>query len=80
LTRRVHFPPDILNAQVIRKREIDSTIQLDYDPAPLQPNYIVVGRFGQLFQIYDRVLASGHYARVEMLGDYAIYRRRNGIE
>ncbi len=80
LKPRIHYPPDTLNVEVIRAREIDPSFVLTYDASAFHPDYIVVGRFGRLYHIYANVLEKGTYAAVETLGDYTIYRRQDVVQ
>ncbi len=74
LAARAHFPPGTVNVQAIQKREIDPNYEIAYDPRPLHPDYIVVGRFAQTSHLYDQLLDSGEYVPVTSIGAYTIYR------
>jgi hypothetical protein len=70
---RAHFPPDTLNVEIIRKREIDPELVLSYDARPVNADFLVVGRFGRAFGVYDGLL-DNPYVPVTEIGDYRVYQ------
>lgn len=74
LKARVHYPPDVVNVEMNRKREIDPTLVLSYDPRTVNADYVVVGYVGHRFHLYDDMLKERRYMLVTNVGPYAIYR------
>ena len=78
LQTRAHFPPDTLNVEIIRKRQIDAAHELSYDPHTVNPDYVVVGRFGRVFHVYDSLLESQYQPAIE-IGTYTIYKKTDAV-
>jgi len=75
LDRRYHFPPDQVSVALIRRVELGQNIDVDYNPLNLNPDYLVVGRYGKESGVYDAVLASGAFRWLERSGPFDIYQR-----
>jgi hypothetical protein len=76
LNRSSHYPPDEISVKILRMRS-DSSLKLDYDPMPADPDYLVVGRFAREVKLYDTVLENGQFLQVEKIGEYDIYHRQH---
>jgi hypothetical protein len=72
LDRPYHFPPDQKDVDLIRigLGEIQS---VDYDPMPVDPDYIVVGPFAEYGHIYDPEVQSGLFRLVFQRDSYRVY-------
>ncbi|NJP05838.1 MAG: hypothetical protein HC837_09555, partial [Chloroflexaceae bacterium] len=75
LERRYHFPPDQLHVELNRRTFLEQDVPITYDPLAADPDYLVVGSFGKLWQLYDPVLASGAFRLIEQIDQYDIYER-----
>lgn len=84
LDRRYHYPPDEVNAQLIRRASWREDVSIDYDPLSADPDYLVVCRLysswrhGPLFptsMVYDPVLGSGAFRLLRVIEPYEIYER-----
>jgi hypothetical protein len=74
LDRPYHFPPDQKDVDLIRigLGEIQS---VDYNPMLIDPDYIVVGPFGEYGHLYDSTLQSGLFRLVYERDPYRVYAR-----
>ena len=75
LDRPYHYPPDIVNIQFIRRNIYYEEIDFGYDPLAADPDFLVMGYFGELSEIYNPVLASGEFQEIKTFHGYTIYER-----
>lgn len=73
LDRPVHYPPDIVNLEMIRRGELGDAAPSSYDPLAADPDLLVVGEFGAAAEIYDAHL--GAFRELGRVGTYTIYER-----
>jgi 4-amino-4-deoxy-L-arabinose transferase-like glycosyltransferase len=74
LDRGYHFPPDQVQNQLIRRKR-DSRVVVDYDPLSADPDYLVVGRFADITQLYAPILETGLFRLAFDQGMYQVYER-----
>jgi len=55
--RRFHYPPDQVQVQLNKRKYLDPTVEIAYDPMAADPDYIVVGTFGNIWKLYDSILS-----------------------
>jgi hypothetical protein len=72
---RVHFPPDQVHVDLVRRKTIDPNHLVDYDPLGADPDYLIVGRFDREWGLYDQVLASGEFRLQRSFSQYDLYQR-----
>jgi hypothetical protein len=75
MERPYHYPPDITNIQFIRRNIYHEDVDFSYDPLAADPDYLVWGYFGELSQVYDRVLESGEFKEIKAFVGYKIFER-----
>lgn len=75
LQRRYHYPPDQIHIELNRRTFLNEAVPIDYDPLAVKPDYIVTGRFGRQWKLYDAALASGNYRLVFSTDLYQVYKR-----
>jgi 4-amino-4-deoxy-L-arabinose transferase-like glycosyltransferase len=75
LNRRYHYPPDQLHVELNHRSLLNQDVAIDYDSLAANPDYLVVGTFGEGNGLYDRVIASGAFRLLQSYGHYAIYER-----
>jgi hypothetical protein len=50
-------------------------VPIDYDPLAADPDYLVVGYYGRLWDLYDPAIESGAFRLLQEYGTYRIYER-----
>lgn len=78
LERRYHFPSDQVSVALIRRTELGQNVQVDYNPLSVDPDFLVVGRYGKESRLYDAVLATEAFCWVERIGPFDLYQRACG--
>jgi Dolichyl-phosphate-mannose-protein mannosyltransferase len=73
LQRRYHYPPDQLHIELTRRAYLDQDVPIDYNPLTANPDYLVVGRIGRTWWLYNPALA--HFRVLGDYGEYTIYER-----
>lgn len=74
LQRSYHYPPDALHLE-LNKRAAQLPANVAYDPLANDPDYLVIGPTGHVWNLYDAVVASGAFRPLEMFGQYEILQR-----
>ena len=75
LKRRVHYPPDQVHVELNRRTFLGQDVILGYDPLAADPDYLVIGLQGWMWQLYDPVVASGTFRLLHRFGWYQVYER-----
>jgi hypothetical protein len=75
LDRRYHFPPDQLHVTLNRRFFMNEDVRIDYDLRAYDPDYLVVGRFGRMWRLYNATLAANSFRLIKTYGIYEIYER-----
>ncbi len=75
LDRRYHYPPDQIHVELIRRSVLHQHVPIDYDPLAADPDYLVVGPFSKLWQLYNPVLATGAFRLLRAYSRYDVYGR-----
>lgn len=75
LDRRYHYPPDEIDVQIISRELLGKDVDYTYDPLAADPDYLVIGRFGTISKVYDKVLSSEEFELVHSIQGYDIYSR-----
>jgi hypothetical protein len=75
LKRRVHYPPDQVHVELNRRTFLGQDVSLGYDPLAADPDYLVIGSQGRMWQLYDPVVASGAFRLLHRFGGYQVYER-----
>jgi hypothetical protein len=75
LDRRYHYPPDQIHVELIRRNVLHQDVSIDYDPLAADPDYLVVGPYSKLWQLYDPVLATGAFRLLRAYSRYDVYER-----
>jgi len=76
LRRRYHFPPDIVQHQLNRRIFLLRDEVITYDALMANPDYLVVGPFATVWQLYDPILATDAFSPIHTAGRYTIYQRK----
>jgi hypothetical protein len=75
LEQPFHYPPDqahvVFNRQILLNEERTPI----YDPLTSDPDYIIVGRFSEMWQVYDQVIAEGKFKLIKSFPGYEVYER-----
>ena len=75
LDRRYHYPPDDVHVLLIRRIDLMQDVSIDYNPLAADPDYLVVGHFSRKWHLYDDVIVSGAFRKIEEYPGYEIYER-----
>jgi hypothetical protein len=75
LDRRYHYPPDDVHVALIRRADLKQDVSIEYNPLAADPDYLVVGHFSRKWHLYDNVIASGAFHKIEEFPGYEIYER-----
>ena len=75
LNRRYHNPPDEIQLKLIRRTLLGQDVAIEYDPMAANPDYLVVGPFSRMWQLYDPVLQAGSFRLVLERSRYKVYER-----
>jgi hypothetical protein len=73
LQRGYHYPPDQLHVELTRRAYLDQNAPIEYNPLAANPDYLVVGRIGRTWWLYNPALP--HFRLVADDGEYTIYER-----
>jgi 4-amino-4-deoxy-L-arabinose transferase-like glycosyltransferase len=73
--RRHHFPPSQLHVELNRRTFLNKNVPIDYDPLAADPDYLVVGQYGRLWDLYDPAIESGAFRLLQEYSTYRIYER-----
>ncbi len=76
LNRHYHFPPDQYHVDKMRHTLLNDNQPIEYDPLAVQPDYIVLGTYARMWDIYDAALATGQYRQVYANSEYQIYAQQ----
>jgi hypothetical protein len=75
LNRRIHYPPDQIHVELIRKTAFREPVVINYDPLAADPDYVVIGFINQNWRLYDRYLSDDKFKLVKLFRRYAVYKR-----
>jgi hypothetical protein len=75
LQRPYHFPPSQVHVTLNRRTFLKQDVPVHYDPLEADPDYLVVGAFGSLWELYDPVIERGDFRLVQTFGHYRLYER-----
>ncbi|HXZ36614.1 MAG TPA: hypothetical protein VEL68_11400 [Thermodesulfobacteriota bacterium] len=75
LQRKVHYPPDQVHVELNRRTFLGQDVIVGYDPLAADPDYLVIGSQGRMWQLYDPVVASGAFRLINRIGWYQVYER-----
>jgi 4-amino-4-deoxy-L-arabinose transferase-like glycosyltransferase len=75
LDRDYHYPPDVIDVQIISKELLGNDDTYEYDPLAVDPDLLVIGPFADLSRIYDQVLSSGEFRLIKSFPGYEVYAR-----
>jgi 4-amino-4-deoxy-L-arabinose transferase-like glycosyltransferase len=75
LNRPYHYPPNQVQVQLNRRTFLGQDVPIDYDPRVADPDYLVVGPHGRLWQLYEPVLNTGEFRLLQANKRYEIYQR-----
>src|SRR5262249_36106724 len=75
LNRRYHYPPDQIHVDLIQRTLLGKDIPIRYDPLAADPDYLVVGFFSRLWQLYDSVLHTGEFRLLRAYKSYYVFQR-----
>jgi hypothetical protein len=75
LKRQVHYPPDQIHVELIRRSVLGPQVAIDYNPLAQDPDYLVVGFINSHWRLYDRYLTEDNFELVKLFKRYAIYKR-----
>jgi hypothetical protein len=75
LDRPYHHPPDQVHVELIRRAFVDPQTVVDYDPLEADPDYLVVGEFNRMTDLYMPALATGAFRRIHEDGSYEVFER-----
>jgi 4-amino-4-deoxy-L-arabinose transferase-like glycosyltransferase len=73
---KYHFPTDLVSMQLVRKWDIDPQLSIKYDPLGANPDYLVVGGYARIWNLYDDVISQGWFQLAANVGGYQIYQIR----
>ena len=74
LERDYHFPPDHVQHTLNRNHILGKNEPLNYDPTPVNIDYLVIGQTDNWWSLYDVLLADDDFELVFKNGVYRVYR------
>jgi hypothetical protein len=75
LERRYHYPPDQLHVELNKRTYLRQNIPISYDPLAADPDYLVVGKIGRTWWLYQPAIEHGDFRLIETYGEYQVYKR-----
>jgi hypothetical protein len=76
----VHFPPDGIHIQFQRRMSLqDRRVAISYDPLAAAPDYLVVGHFSRMWQVYPDDWIAQHFRLEREFGEYTLYRQESAL-
>jgi hypothetical protein len=75
LEQPYHYPPVSVINDLNRRTFLSQNVIIDYDPLVAAPDYLVVGRMGRMWHLYDPFISTGAFRLLCIFGDYQIYER-----
>jgi len=75
VNRRIHYPPDQIHVELIRKTAFGDPVTIHYDPLAADPDYVVIGFINQNWRLYNRYLSDDKFKLVKQFRRYAVYKR-----
>ena len=75
LDRPYHYPPDQIHVELNRRKDLSQDVPIDYDPLQADPDYLVVGPFSRMWDLYDPVISTGEFRLIKSFPSYQIYER-----
>jgi 4-amino-4-deoxy-L-arabinose transferase-like glycosyltransferase len=75
LERPYHYPVDQLHIELTRRTYLEQNVPIDYDPLAADPDYLVVGKIGRTWWLYQPAIEHGDFRLIETYGEYEIYMR-----
>jgi hypothetical protein len=75
LERRYHYPPDQLHVELNRRTYLEQNVAIDYNPLAADPDYLVVGKIGRTWWLYQPAIEHGDFRLIQTFGEYQVYMR-----
>ncbi len=75
LDRPYHYPPDQVHVELNRRTFLGQGVDIPYDPLAADPEYLVVGLFGRMWDLYGPTIATGAFDLAVVFGPYQVYQR-----
>lgn len=75
LDRPYHYPPVSIMPDLNRRTFLAQNPVIDYDPLAADPDYLIVGRIGRMWRLYEPIISTGAFRLLRIYGDYEIYAR-----
>lgn len=73
--RRFNFPPDQIQVELNKRAFLGQRINIPYDPALANPDYLVVGPYSRMWNLYDSTLAQQNTWQLMFeLPSYRVYK------
>lgn len=74
--RQFHYPPDQLQVELNRRTMLHQPVTITYDPMQADPDYIVIGPFGNVWSLYNTTVSQQEtWKLIYELPTYQVYER-----
>lgn len=74
LDRSVHYPPDQIQVELNKRTFLKENVTINYPSDILNVDYIVIGPYGRMWQLYDDFLLVAGYQKIKTFSGYEIYQ------
>jgi 4-amino-4-deoxy-L-arabinose transferase-like glycosyltransferase len=75
LERNYHYPDPSLSVSLTRARFMGESVTIDYDVLLADPDYLVIGSFGNEWGLYEAAYQSGLFAPIVYFSNYTVLER-----
>ena len=72
---KYHFPSDYVSMELIRRKEIDPTQTISYDPLKSDTDYLIIGDYESMWKLYSEILDNGSFSLIAAFEPFQIYQR-----
>ncbi|MBT3338510.1 MAG: hypothetical protein HN855_14680 [Anaerolineae bacterium] len=74
--RRFHYPPDQIQVELNKRKYLYPLTEIPYDPMLTEPDYIVVGPYGNMWELYKTTIDQEDlWELIHETSDYKVYQR-----
>ena len=74
--RRFHYPPDQIQVELNKRIYRNPSTEIQYDPMPAKPDYIIIGPYGTMWKLYDQIVTQeDHWGLIYEIPNYKVYQR-----
>lgn len=75
LNRSYHYPPDQIQVELNKRTFLQmKDVQINYDPLSIDPDYVLIGNYGELWGLYAPLIESGKIILIQEYPPYKLYK------